>query len=80
MTLIVDIYRSSKKEGLYLYVKKDTDLADMPQAVMEQFGSPERAMTIMISENKKLANAEAKDVLQAIEEKGLYIQLPPPVI
>lgn len=80
MKVLVDIYRSSKKEGLYLYVEKDKDLDELPRAVMEQFGVPERAMTIFMSEDKKLANAEAKEVLQAIEEKGLYIQLPPLVI
>jgi len=80
MKKLVDIYRSSKKEGLYLYVEKDRDLEALPSSVMQQFGEPEKAMTILLTQDKKLANAEALEVLQSIDDKGLYIQIPPPVI
>lgn len=77
MQLITQIYRSTKKEGAYLYVPKDTVLTELPAALMRVFGKGELAMTLLLTPSKKLAAISAEVVLAAIEEHGFYLQLPP---
>lgn len=77
MRRICTIYRSDKHEGMYLYVDKAEDTARVPEALLQRFGKPERAMTLLLQEGRRLARADVKDVLKAIEENGFYLQLPP---
>lgn len=74
---ICSIYRSSRKEGMYLYVDKKEGLARVPEALLTQFGAPQHAMTLLIDEQRKLARADAAKVLEGIETQGFYLQLPP---
>nr|WP_208020273.1 YcgL domain-containing protein [Pseudoteredinibacter isoporae] len=76
--MICEIFRSPKEEGLYLYVDKSKGLVDVPEALLEKFGTPKPAMTMLLDEGRKLAKADSKKVLAAIEEHGYYLQLPPP--
>jgi uncharacterized protein YcgL (UPF0745 family) len=77
---LVDIYRSGKKEGLYLYVKSGHALDALPEALLKQFGKAEKSMTILITPDKKLARAEAEDVLHKLEEQDFYLQMPPSIV
>lgn len=77
MKLIVDIYRSKKKEGLYLYVEKGQKLEELPEVLLKQFGMPEHSMSFLLTEDKTLARATASEVIQSINEKRFYLQMPP---
>ena len=44
---------------------------------MERFGKPISAMTMLLKPEKKLARANAEDVMKAIREQGFYLQMPP---
>lgn len=77
--LICGIYRSTLKEGMYLYVEKQKQLALVPEALLTLFGKPEYAMTLLITPEKKLAHADAKKVMTAIETEGYYLQMPPKI-
>ena len=74
---ITSIYRSKKEEGLYLYVDKKEGIERVPETLLKRFGQQELAMTIVIEPGKKLARANAEKVIQAIDETGYYLQLPP---
>ncbi|WP_461517613.1 YcgL domain-containing protein [Porticoccus sp.] len=71
------IYRSSKKEGMYLYVDRVEDLTRIPDVLLQRFGKPELAMTIALSPERKLVRADVEKVLAAIAEQGFYLQMPP---
>lgn len=75
--LITEIFRSRRKEGAYVYMKKGTPIDSLPSALREQLGGLESAMVLVITEDKKLARAEAKSVMQAIADQGFYLQMPP---
>lgn len=75
--LLVDIYRTKKKEGMYLYVKKGEDLEQLPEALMKQFGRAELAMSIVLHPQRRLANADVNKVLANIAEQQYYLQMPP---
>lgn len=75
--LLCEIFKSSRKEELYLYVDKARGLVDVPDVLLERFGKPVSAMTLMLSENKSLARADVVEVIAAIDAKGFYLQMPP---
>ena len=74
---ICKVYRSSKKDELYLYVDSREELSRVPDALVAQLGQLSLVMTMLVSTEKKLARAEPTKVLEEIEEKGFYLQMPP---
>lgn len=74
---LTTIYRSPREEGLYLYVDKTENLSRVPETLLKQFGKPELAMTMLLDGKRKLARADVNKVLEAIQEQGFYLQLPP---
>jgi len=77
MRVLCQIYKSSRKEEMYLYVEKDRGLVDVPAPLMERFGDPIKVMLILLTPERKLARANVQDVLAGIEEAGFYLQMPP---
>ena len=77
MKHLVEIFRSSRKEEMYLYVEKARGLVDVPDVLLKQFGEAESVMTLVLEPDRKLARANAAEVLADIEEKGFYLQMPP---
>lgn len=77
MTLLCEIYRCSKKEGMYIYLAKGDEIDALPDALKQTTGRMELAMTLVLTADKKLARANAEDVLASIKEKGFYLQMPP---
>ena len=77
MSFIIDIYRSKRKEGTYLYVKSGYALTELPKILVQQFGEAEFSMKLLLTPEKKLAIADAKKVIESILEKGFYLQMPP---
>lgn len=76
--LICEIFKSPKHEGMYIYVKKSEGLTRIPEVLLERFGQPQSAMVILLTPDKKLVRADVAKVRANIEEKGFYLQLPPP--
>jgi len=79
MSRLVRVYRSSKRQEMYLYVDFGEDLSRVPQPLLERFGKPVPVLSLKLSADRKLARAEAETVLAQIESNGYYLQLPPPV-
>ncbi len=77
MKRICAVYKSPKKDEMYLYVDKKEGLERVPEVLLERFGKPIDVMTMLITPEKKLARAEGAKVLEAIEEQGFYLQMPP---
>lgn len=75
--ILCEIYKSPRRDEMYLYVDKRRGLAQVPEALLERFGKPQPAMTLILTEEKPLARAKAADVMAAIRDKGYYFQLPP---
>lgn len=72
------IYKSSKKDEMYLYVDKKDELKRVPQALLDIFGTAVPVTTMLIGADKKLARADAKQVLESIDSRGFYLQMPLP--
>jgi len=76
--VICCVYRSSKKEETYLYVDKSRGLTNVPDALLELFGEPQPVMTMLLTQERKLARADTAKVLAALSGQGYYLQMPPP--
>lgn len=75
--VLCEIFRSPRKEEMYLYVDKRQGLEAVPDALLERFGKPQAVMTLLLDPDKPLARARSADVIAAIREKGFYLQMPP---
>lgn len=75
--LICDVYKSVKKQDLYLYVSKAEGLSRVPELLLEHFGAPHHCLTLVLTPERALARASAEKVLEAIAEQGFYLQMPP---
>jgi len=76
--LICSIYKSSKKDEMYLYVDKREGLERVPDALIEIFGTPVHSMDMPLTAERKLARADTAKVLESIRDQGFYLQIPPP--
>ena len=76
--LVCSIYRSSRKDEMYLYVDKRNGLKSVPDALTEMFGKAQHIMDMPIIKGRKLARVDVDMVLESIREKGYFLQLPPP--
>ncbi len=73
------IYRSTLRDQTYLYIEKKDDFSRVPEDLLKGFGKPALAMVISLSSRDKLATADITKVKQELQDKGYYLQVPPPV-
>ena len=77
MKSLVTIYKSSKREGMYLYLNKGAILEKtLPEALLQAFGKPVHVFDLLLTPKKKLARVETTSVLQGISDHGYYLQMP----
>lgn len=76
--IICSIYKSSRKDEMYLYVNKTDLLKRVPDVLIEMFGKPNHLMDMPIKPGRKLARVDVEKMLAGIKEKGFYLQMPPP--
>ena len=77
MSLLCQVFRSARKQEMYLYVDKARGLQDVPETLLAQFGEPAPVMLLHLTPQYKLARADAAQVLTSIEIQGFYLQMPP---
>ncbi|AQM19883.1 YcgL domain-containing protein [Vibrio anguillarum] len=75
--MLCSIYKSSKKEGAYLYVTKKDDFSQVPDTLMAMFGKPTLVMVVKL-EGRTLAQVNIEKVKESLENEGFFLQLPPP--
>lgn len=76
--LLCNVYKSLRKEETYLYVSLKDDLSRVPVTLLDTFGTPKLVTKLLLTPERKLALVTADKVITSIEEKGFYLQLPPP--
>ncbi|HDY83310.1 MAG TPA: YcgL domain-containing protein [Halieaceae bacterium] len=77
MKLLCQVFKSPRKQEMYLYVDKARGLVDVPEVLMSQFGEPQAVMTLILDPQRKLARVDTAEVLVNITEKGYFLQMPP---
>ena len=75
----IKVFKSLKKLDTYLYVDKSQNFEELPSALRDSFGQYELVLEMVLSPERKLARADANQVLADIALKGFYLQLPPSI-
>ncbi|MFC5695660.1 YcgL domain-containing protein [Pseudomonas sp. GCM10022186] len=77
MKRICSIYKSPRKNEMYLYVDKREALSRVPEALLNAFGAPQHAFDLVLTPERKLAREDIDKVLENIEKQGFHLQMPP---
>jgi hypothetical protein len=70
------VYRSPRKADTYLYVAEKDSFSQVPQALMALFGEPELALELELTPARRLAAADAPEVIARLQVQGYYLQMP----
>ncbi len=73
------VYRSSKQEEMYLYLREKDQFAELPQELLARFGKAELVMELDLASRAKLARENIDTVRQSLQARGFYLQMPPRV-
>lgn len=77
--IILSIFKSPRKDEMYLYVDKRDQLARVPEPLLEMFGKPVHVMDMPMLPGRKLARVEnTEKLLDEVNGKGYFLQMPPP--
>jgi uncharacterized protein YcgL (UPF0745 family) len=76
-SILCEVFRSPRREGMYLYVERAEGLARVPEELLQRFGAPEPALVFRLHGERRLARASAAEVLKALAAQGFYLQMPP---
>ncbi len=71
------IYRSSRKDEMYLYLAVEDDFDAVPEPLMQRFGQPAFVMQLQLHEERPLARQDVKRVMASLHENGFHLQMPP---
>lgn len=71
------IYKSLKKEGLYLYLSQKDDFSVLSNDLFNSFGQLAFVMELELTTERKLAKEDTSKVIASLKNKGFFIQMPP---
>jgi uncharacterized protein YcgL (UPF0745 family) len=71
------IYRSSRKDEMYLYLAAEDTFDQVPDVLLQRFGRPQLVMQLDLTPGRRLARAETAAVIAALREQGFFLQMPP---
>ena len=78
MKRICSIYKSPRKNEMYLYVLKAEALTRVPEGLLAVFGPPAHVFDLVLSPERQLAREDISLVLENLEKQGYHLQMPPP--
>ncbi len=71
------VYRSSRKDELYLYLRTKDGFEQLPEGLRKLLGTPELVMELDLHADRRLARAEVQKVMERLHTQGYYLQMPP---
>jgi uncharacterized protein YcgL (UPF0745 family) len=74
------IYKSQKKDELYLYLDKFDDFSAVPEPLLHSLGRLIFVMELQLTQQRKLAREDVKKVLHSLQTKHFFVQMPPAFI
>ena len=70
------IYKSLKKDELYLYLDKKDDFSAIPDSLMQSFGRLSFVMALELTPERKLARENSEKVIESLKNQGFFVQMP----
>ena len=75
--MISYIFRSVKKDEMYLYLLQKDGFDSLNDQLRSVFGKPEFVMMINLDKRAKLARVDINHVKEQLSENGYFLQMPP---
>jgi len=70
------VYKSLKKADTYIYLTEKDSFQEVPDRLLKLFGTPEFALEFELYAGRKLALADATQVIESLQQQGYYLQMP----
>jgi uncharacterized protein YcgL (UPF0745 family) len=71
------VYRSPRKDEMYLYLGAEDNFDAVPEALLSRFGTPLRVMELTLTPERTLAREDVTLVIQNLRNQGFHLQMPP---
>lgn len=71
------VFKSPRRNYLYLYLKQGADFEDVPESLARVFGEPEFVIDLELSPARPLAREDVMQVMKNLDEQGFHLQMPP---
>jgi uncharacterized protein YcgL (UPF0745 family) len=71
------IYKSPRKNEMYLYLAREDGFDELPEALLSRFGKPEFVMELELHADRPLAREDVSKVMANLRERGFHLQMPP---
>jgi len=72
------IYKSQKKDEMYLYIPTQDDFSSVPETLLSRMGpTPIFVMELTLDASRKLAREDVRKVIHNLETQGFHLQMPP---
>lgn len=73
------IFRSVRKNEMYLYLSREDGFLDLPEALRRLFGPPTLVMRLDLHSERPLAREDVGQVIDNLRRRGYHLQMPPPL-
>ncbi len=74
---LVEVFKSPRKADTYLYVERGVEFEELPEPLRKVFGDPQHVLSMKLTPERQLARYSGAEVLDAINDKGFFLQMPP---
>lgn len=74
------IYKSLKKDEMYLYVRDEAYETLVPEALLSAIGRLEKVMDLDLHPDRPLAREDVNQVIDHLLDQGYFLQMPPRLI
>ena len=71
------VYRSPRKQEMYLYLAREDDFDILPAPLLQGFGRPELVFELELDAQRRLAREDVTQVMHNLREQGFHLQMPP---
>lgn len=71
------VYRSPRKQEMYLYLATEDGFDAVPGALMERFGTPVLVIELELDAERRLAREDVGTVMANLRAQGYHLQMPP---
>ncbi len=71
------VYRSPRKQEMYIYLAQEDGFDTLPAALLESFGEPILVIELELSPDRKLAREDVRKVIANLRDQGFHLQMPP---
>jgi uncharacterized protein YcgL (UPF0745 family) len=75
------VYRCRRQPEMYLYLRAGLEPDDsdaVPAELLQRTGTLTEVMQLELHAQRRLARVSVESVIQALEEQGWFLQMPPP--